>query len=571
MRNKLLLLPASTWVFFLFWILYFGFFWSYVVVEKPDGAVFAQNINVWGDWAVHYTIGSAFAFRTLSPVNGPLLIGEPLQYPFLADWISGILIRFGMPFFQAFITPSFIFSLLTVASLYYFYYVLSKSHLLAKLASLIFLLNGGLGFLYFFVDAWQSNSFLKFLINLPREYTRMPELGIQWISVIQSMIIPQRSFTFGFPIALLLLSLFYKSFLTAKKTPSLVATLTLVFGLSLQPLLHTHSYIAAGLIMSSWSLLHLSKQKTRTAIWRAVLRLGLLGGVVSIFANLILVFFLDAQSKFSFIKWFPGWYASDLGVSPINFWIQNWGPTLVVGLLLFILTFFISKKERLTHLLTFGPFILLFILPNLFLFQPWIWDNTKQFIWSSVGISLLAANGIMVLWKQNRIKMLAKFSAAILLICMTLSGGIDTLRIIEFSTHSYQEYSAEEMVLADWVNSNTPASSIWITGDPHNHWLYNLTGRQSFLTFRGWLWSHGYDYYSKETELRNFFHDPGSNNLQEKYGVTNAVVGPNAIRVWDANVADFEKYYKVIYKTENYALFDLTHRLAPPPEPWKTE
>ncbi|PIR62384.1 MAG: hypothetical protein COU65_03705 [Candidatus Pacebacteria bacterium CG10_big_fil_rev_8_21_14_0_10_42_12] len=565
MRNKLLSLPATTWVFFLVWTLFFSIFWSYVVVQKTDGSIFAQNVNVWGDWAVHYTMGSAFAYRTLSPANGPLLIGEPLQYPFIADWISGVLIRIGMPFFQAFITPSFIFSLLSVVSLYYFYYVISKSHIIAKLASMVFLFNGGLGFLYFFVDAWKAESFFKFLTQLPREYTRMPELGIQWISVIQSMVIPQRSFTFGFPIALFLLSIFYKSFLTDKKKTTMATMLTLIIGLSFLPLIHAHSFIASGFILIFWSLLHILKQKKLKDAWRSILRLGSIGGVVSVFSSLLLVFFLGAQSKFSYIKWFPGWYANDLGISPLSFWAQNWGLTLIVGMLAFAMGF-LAKKKR-SKVLIFAPFILLFILPNLFLFQPWIWDNTKLIVWSSVGISLLAAYGIATLWNQSRIKIISKLSAAILLICMTLSGGLDALRILQFSTHSYQEYSAEEMGLADWVKINTPTSSVWITGDPHNHWLYNLTGRQSFLTFRGWLWSHGYNYYSKEEELRNFFHDPGSNNLQEKYGVTNAVIGPNAIRVWDANIADFEKYYEVIYKTENYTLFDLTHRLEQQPAP----
>src|SRR5205807_5811999 len=100
------------------------------------------------------------------------------------------------------------------------------------------------------------------------------------------------------------------------------------------------------------------------------------------------------------------------------------------------------------------------------------------------------------------------------------SGLIDAWRVIRFDLHTYQMYSKEEMVLATWVKKNTPLDSIWATGDMHNLWLYNLTGRQPLLTFRGWLWTHGYEYQEVERDLGKIYQNPyQSTALLKKYGV----------------------------------------------------
>jgi hypothetical protein len=63
-------------------------------------------------------------------------------------------------------------------------------------------------------------------------------------------------------------------------------------------------------------------------------------------------------------------------------------------------------------------------------------------------------------------------------------------------------YTATEMQLVEWVKSNTPVDSVWLTDTRHNHWLYNLTGRQVLLAYPGWLWSYGYPYQELESAVR---------------------------------------------------------------------
>ena len=50
----------------------------------------------------------------------------------------------------------------------------------------------------------------------------------------------------------------------------------------------------------------------------------------------------------------------------------------------------------------------LFGLMNLFLFQPYIWDNTKILTWASLGISGLAAYTLHALWVKKAVMLAVK-------------------------------------------------------------------------------------------------------------------------------------------------------------------
>src|SRR5258708_17112324 len=134
--------------YFVAWILYFILFWRKAVFFDPSGNFFAGQVNIWGDWAAHFTMGTALATRGIF-ISSPLLLGAKFSYPFFADLISAILLRSGVPFILAFVIPSFLSSIAIVFALYFFYFQVFRSRAIGILASLIFLLNGGLGFLCF--------------------------------------------------------------------------------------------------------------------------------------------------------------------------------------------------------------------------------------------------------------------------------------------------------------------------------------------------------------------------------------------------------------------------------------
>ena len=542
--------------YFGLWVCYFILFWSQAISTDAAGNVVANHANIWGDWAAHFTMGSRMAFDKLILLKSPFIIGESFSYPFISDFISAVLIRLGVSFFNAFIIPSFVFSITIVWALFFFYQKIFKSTLTAILSSLLFLLNGGLGFVYFFKDIIEAEKPLLTALNPPQQYTNIEPLFYRWISVIDSMIIPQRAFSLGFPLTLVALAWCWSLFLKSKNKISFNKLVAPVIILGSMPLIHTHSFLAAFIILATWAvgdmwIKYFNKQSIKK--W-----LPLVVGV-AIIAIPIIKIFLFSQVSNQFIKWFPGWYSYEYpDENWLLFWIKNWGfIPLLATLGLINLVKNKSNKNKNLSLITFLPFFIIFILLNLFLFQPFIWDNTKLVVWASVGFSGLAAHFLISMWKKKKAPIISKLLIITLFITSISSGSIDAYRAVRFKLHSHILYSQAEVNLAEWVKNNTDPQSIWLTGDNHNHWLFNLTGRQALMTYRGWLWTHGYETKQVESDVSLMFEFPQNNqNLFESYQVDYVVIGPNERRVWRTNPKNFN-HLKLIKASKNYQIYSL--------------
>jgi len=397
-RKKIL--PVT--LFFLFWIVYFSQIWSHAITFDKDGNVMAGAVGIWADWALHFTLGSAMAARDLILIKSPLLLNAPFSYPFLCNVISALLIRIGIPFFKAFTYPSFLFSILFIFSLFWFYKTLFKSQTIALLASLIFLFNGGFGFLEFFKDIIHSSHPFYTLFFPPQTYTKMDSLSIHWISVITSMIIPQRSFQLGFPLALICLTYILKVLHPLGPIPKkgkrgrpipFIPLIAISILMGYMPIVHTYSFLALFIILGSWVMAEATFLKRDFFKLRLKYWLTILGVTSGIAIPLLLIFIINTVNQPDFIQWHPGWYARSEEIGWIQFWWRNWGVTLILGFLGFLAWIFTEKSSssRIKRVLIIAPFILFFALINLFLFQPWIWDNTKILIWASLGISGWAA------------------------------------------------------------------------------------------------------------------------------------------------------------------------------------
>lgn len=608
-------------------------------------------MNMWGDWAVHFTMGSSMAYRELIPFESPLMIDVPLAYPFAANWISAVLIRCGVPFFLAFTIPSFIFSLTLVAALYFFCKAILLRPALAVLAASLFLFNGGVGALIFLQDVINAPDSWSAFWNPMREYTNHEAHQIKWISVVSSMVIPQRAFTLGFGWALIALTLIFKNFgllhrggpVRPRKRYSLLAGVLL----GLLPIIHTHSFLACFIILSFWMiadlvLLDRARWKARLGDWLLVL------GITSVIALPLIYLFIMSQVGNQFLKWFPGWYAKEWGVNWFLFWFKNW--TLVPFLAFF--AFFVLIRRSVTgnsvagrnivgrrkwHVaLVFSPGLFLFIVPNLFLTQPWIWDNTKVLVWSSVFFSCMASLALVLIFGRQgyvhkvllwffewleilfgrskslsiihsrdlleeidtklhdvkackskelrekvselstwvtekrssvastranlaRTHILNRVLASGVICFMLASGVLDAYYTMRVDLHRFGMYSQVDLALAEWVKKSTAADSRWLTSTKHNHWLFNLTGRQPLMTYTGWLWTHGYDFYGLEQEVRLMFKS-GDRELLEKYHVDYVIVDDHARREMKADITAFNRQFRKIKQLGENHIYAISPR-----------
>jgi hypothetical protein len=216
------------------------------------------------------------------------------------------------------------------------------------------------------------------------------------------------------------------------------------------------------------------------------------------------------------IEWLPGWYASLYKINWLWFFFLNWG-------LLPLLTFlglFLEKKLAFRLL----PFFLLFILGNLFNFQPWLWDNTKIFSWSNIAFALFA--GILLAKIFQRKGTLFKLLAVLLFLISISSGALDAWRVQRVEAHRYLIFTQEDIKLAEWLRKNTPKEAVFLTSDRINHFVPSLTGRQVVLGNRIVLLSYGYNTEAVYRDVVNIYKGIDFENLVRKYKINFIVVGP---------------------------------------------
>lgn len=580
-------LPIFSLLHFFFWSTYFTFFWINSFWIDQQGNLVAGQINLWGDWAAHFTMGSAMAFRNNVFSSGPFLINSQFSYPFLTNYISALLIKIGLPFITSFIIPSLLFSLLIILSLYFFYLTIFKNKAIAIISSNLFLLNGGTGFYHFFQDLIHSKQPLSFIINLPNQYTRIDHLGIKFINVIDSMIIPQRAFQLGFPLTLLALGIIYQHLFWIKKKKKLLHLVLAGFILGSLPIIHTHSFLVSFIILSCWSLYlvltpiklnkknifqrllninQLSVDQEIKKIWTHFHPIVILFTTTSLIAlPLVYIFFYPHVGE-SFFKLYPGWLAREYHLNFFLFWFRNWTLAPLTALMSWVLL--IKKDKNSPNFFVFLPFFVCFVLINLFLFQPFAWDNTKILIYSAVGFSGLNGWLTWQLFNHNlnikpwsiKFRLSKKFllqtTAVLLFLLLSMSGLIDAYYQLLTKKHGYVMYSKEDLSVTKWVQNNTNPQSIWLTGNYHNHWLFNLTGRQAVMTYPGWLWTHGYDFRQVEHDVKMMYQHPDlTTHLFNKYKIDYIVIGPQEKTVLKANSSLLPENFHLVYNTNDYQIY----------------
>jgi hypothetical protein len=316
-------------------------------------------------------------------------------------------------------------------------------------------------------------------------------------------------------------------------------------------------------VWTVWELLHVIRTKKWHRLGQLFRELVIIVSGAGLLAACVTLFILKPHVGESFIRWQPGWYSTEFKMNWLWYWFRNWGIAPYVALFGIYL---LHKDTKLPH---FHGFLLgcivAFGLSNLFIWQPYIFDNTKIFAWCMVGAAISITYVLQKMWQPvsstthrtsaRALTIFRQASAILIGFLLIFSGALDVYRVVRTDLHSYVMYTKEELELASWVRANTPPDSVWLTSDRHNNWAYNLTGRQTLMAYRGWLWTHGYTYQPVERDVSTMFTRPAqSRELFQKYGVTHISIGPHERSEWHANQAAFEQIFPVLLRTENYLI-----------------
>ncbi|HEY3084941.1 MAG TPA: hypothetical protein VGK28_05735 [Candidatus Dormibacteraeota bacterium] len=517
-------------------------------VYTPNG-LYAGYINIWGDWAAHLSFAGSFAYGHNFPPEFPIDPGHHLGYPFMIDFLAADLVPLGARLTEALTATSAMLGVAFPAVLYLTALRFTASRVASAIAVFVFLLSGGLGFVYLLGDVQRFG--LSVLVHLPSEYTLNRAVNLQWLNPVLAYLVPQRSTLFGFSLTLIVLIVLW---LAVRRRLAWRPFLFAGLVAAVMPLFHVHAYGTVVALAAFWALFN------RRVEWLAYFVPALVVGV-----PILVWMWPPDNTAVCGVGTSIGGFCLQVGwLSPgdllrdgpvmfelewLLFWI--WNTSLLLPLLL---TAHVALRSFPTAFPTwFAPMWLWFAVPNLVVLQPWIWDNTKFFVfWLLLGSMLVGA----LLATMLRRGPLTAVVAVVSMVLLGLSGALDLARASDFSVSAYQFTDSGGLKVADWVRHNTSPDAMFAVADEHNSPIPTLAGRRELIGYPGWLWTYGLaDYVQKgEDDKLILSGDESALTLARKYGIDYVVIGPQEVPRGGSR-AYWDEHATKVYDDGGYAVY----------------
>ncbi len=573
-------------VYYLAWAAFLGLLFSRVISLSDDG-LYTSPVNNYGDLPFHFSVITSFATGENLPPRNPIFNGLPFTYPFLIDFLTAFFRRAGADWFSAFFVENIILALSLVGVIELMTMKLIGNRLAARIAPLLFLFNGGFGFVYFFRDLSAAPGGLWSFLAQMKTYTMNDELHLRWGNVFTTLLIPQRSLLFGLPLAGMIITLWWQGVSDAARGRRGEGAMRLphqAFCRLVFSPLHLLRFLSPCRRVAPSPRRPLASSPRRLSFLAAGVLAGLMPmahahgffSVMIVSAILALVFFswdwlaffipagLLALPQALWLSGTPtrskmfephfGWEAHDLWqsgqMSPLTFWLINAGAFLLLLLIALINRDFVTARARRFYL----PFLLCFILPNVVLLAPWAWDNIKVLLyWYLASCALVAA--VLAGLASSKL-ILARLLSLVFFLFITLSGALDVARSLSSIEH-VQLFNKTELDLAEVIRQQTRPHSVILNAPIHNSVIV-LTGRQMLMGYPGHLWTHGIDYQQREADVMTIFRGgPEAEILLKSYGVDYLLVGPVERSQFGVNETFFAGKYRAVIDQSGYRLYQI--------------
>ena len=539
---------------------------SRAVIEE-DGAISTGLLNNFGDLPFHISVITSFAYGNNFPPEDPTYAGVRFTYPFLSDFLSAIFVRCGASLRESMFLGSFTLALAFVGVIHRWALVMLRDKLAAILTPLIVLLNGGFGWYLLFEKAVKGEGGLwGVLMDLPPSFTVIPETTWRWGNAVSALLVPQRGFLMGLPLAVIAFTQWWLALekdsdvqkpetgrtktkqrrpMTPEPPPSRFPLRTrrmIAAGVAagLLPLVHAHSFIVVMGMAACLALIHIR--------WREWFAFFATASAIAI-PQLLWSTLNSAVDASSFFAFELGW---DRGTeNPVVFWLLNTGlfiPLIVLAILLKSNGYLVGRRLLLFYL----PFTLCFIIPNFIKMAPWIWDNIKVLYYWWLASAPIVALLFAWMWRKGPIMRVA---AVLLFASVTLAGALDVAGIA-FRDVKYGIFDAAGVTFAERVKQETQPRSLILHAPVHNTPVF-LTGRRSVMGYPGHVWTHGLEFVQREGEIKRIYlGSPDAPQLLKNYGVDYAVIGPLERVVSPPNEQFFSQFEKV-EQVGDYSLYKI--------------
>ena len=360
---------------------------THILKTHSDGSVWVGQVT-YGDLAMHLGFITSIAEQSAFPPQYSIFPGHALNYPFLCETSGASLLQIGTSVRDAYLITAVYACILVVTGVYAFFEQWLKRKPRAALATILFFFGGGFGFFYFF-DLSKSGGTIASMLSANGQTvsellldgfyqtpTNIPALGLRWVNPIVDMMIPQRATLFGWAFLFPCLYLLHGFAFENKKEN--VIPLAVIAGLL--PMIHTHSFLALGVISAVYCISDLIAarfNRRRLIQWLAYAVIACALAMPQLF-----LFTFRQTTESGMVRFHLNW--GNETDSYLWFYIKNLG---LIFLLMPFAFFVLPKRDRKIY----SGAIALWIIAELIEFQPNDYDNNKLlFIWFAFTCGMVA-------------------------------------------------------------------------------------------------------------------------------------------------------------------------------------
>ncbi|MCR4876805.1 MAG: hypothetical protein K5922_06515 [Clostridiales bacterium] len=552
----------------LFWVLpltVLSAYLQYTHVMRVDGS---GNWNVgqctYGDLPMHLSFITGLVGKRF-PADYPFYPGHRLSYPFLADSLSSSFLLMGSSLQAATIVPA----VFMMALCYMGVMVLAREMTTGKktilLASALFFLNGGLGFLYDFDQAAGFNSsgglnVADRIRNILEGYYKTPTNqpdpnNLRWSNVICDLMLPQRTilggWAAGIPCFYLLETLFRPDRRDGREAGRGLPLLGVWAGAL--PLIHTHTFVALALCslgVMLYDLIHGDKAQSRSR-GSILLSYAVYGGIAAACALPQLIGFTFAQAfqpdaaRNSFMRFQFNWVNNPGGNGMRDFYIWFYVKNIGIPFLMLLLAL-IEKDPKQRRI--FSGMVLTVLAAELIRFQPNEYDNNKLLYPAWMLGCMIVSNWSAKVWRMLKGLRSRPVIAAGAAVVIFLSAALTVAREC---VSSYQAFGAGAVEAGEFVRDETDPDAVFITGTQHLNPVSAIAGRTVVCGPDLWLYWHGFDTSERKLDLLCFYEDPETwSDIPEKYGADYIYVSSYERSSYEVDETALDRIYEKVF--ENY-------------------
>jgi hypothetical protein len=507
----------------------------------PRGTAYFSGGAAWADMCMHLAISNSFLLADNFPPVYTIFPPQPLRYPYLPDYLTALMMAWGLQAWQALTLTAVPIALACVGLLYYLARRITGSRAAAMLAPILFLYNGGVGFWYFFRDLWKhADAPWAFWLHPDQNYTRYWDAILHWSNVLVDTWLPQRASLFGFAAGFIILTLYAMVWQRWAESGDgdawdgwrLLAAAGVVTGML--PLYHTFTYMAVGLV--SGFLFLVAPRRTWLAYWFPAVLIALpqLGGIA------------DHATGHGFMYLNPFWMAHFDDRGPLVFFLRNLGLPLLLIVPACLAAPPLWQRFYMAFVLLLGVTLTVSVSPHEY-------NNLKlMYYWYALTCILLASWLVHLGRIQGR-----RWAAFGLTIGCVLTG---LLTVHNEATTRWEIFSNADVQAAVFATTMTPPKALWLTGQNHNQPIASLSGRTILLGYPGWIVSHGYDVSRQEADVRTMYAGgPDAAALLQRYAIDYVYIAWWEDRFAHANRDWFNRHFETVYNVDRVAIYDV-HR-----------